>query len=430
MRVSKRLTVALVGALAVLVLGAVSALAAAPHASGPPLPTTDRFYTHSGSLKHIAPGTVLRTRTIALAGTTGSEPMSATQVLYRTTGELGQPTVTVATIIRPTSQVGKTKILSYQTAYDALGAQCDPSYTLQGGNPSDSLGSAEEQIILGYVRAGDTVVVPDYEGERLDWIAGQESGYGTLDGIRAAERLLKVPAASTPVGMIGYSGGSDATEFASELAPTYSPKLDIVGVAEGGIPVDLFHNTTYVNGSPVWSGTIPAVLVSLARAFYVNLAPYLSAYGVRVANQVKHECIASFLGVYPGLTYQKLLKPKYHDVFKIPAFVKFTDPLIMSRTGTPKGPLFIGVGNSDGTGDGVMVTKDDEALAHTYCKRGTSVQFNDYKGDDHTQAAVPFEAGAAAFLAARLDGKPVPDGCNSIGAGNSLAPLPVPRLAP
>jgi len=429
MRVRRRLTGATVGALTVLVLGAVSALAATA-ASGPTFPTRDPFYSYSGSLKHIAPGTVLRTRTIALAGATGSAPKSATEVLYRTTGELGQPTVTVATIIRPTSQTGPTKILSYQTAYDALGAQCDPSYTLQAGSPSYSLSTAEEQVFLAYVSAGDTVVVPDYEGERLDWIAGQESGYGTLDGLRAAERVLHVPPASTPVGMIGYSGGSVATEFASELAHAYAPKLDIVGVAEGGIPVDLFHNTAYVNGSPVWSGTIPATLVSLARAFHVNFTPYLSAYGVRVTDKVKHECITSFLGAYPGLTYQKLLKSRYHDIFKIPPFVKFTDHLIMSRTGTPKGPLFMGVGDSDGTGDGVMVTKDDEALAHTYCKRGISVEFNAYKGDDHTQAAVPFEEGAATFLGDRLDGKPVPDNCSSVGVGNSLAPLPVPRTGP
>ncbi len=50
--------------------------------------------------------------------------------------------------------------------------------------------------------------------------------------------------------MVGYSGGSIATEFASELAPKYAPELNIVGVAEGGIPVDFAHNLTYINGSP------------------------------------------------------------------------------------------------------------------------------------------------------------------------------------
>ena len=72
--------------------------------------------------------------------------------------------------------------------------------------------------------------------------------------------------------------------------------------------------------------------------------------------------------------------------------------LIMSRTGTPKGPLFLANGNSDGTGDGVMVAKDVQALAHTYCQRGVSVQFHEYKGLDHGQSFAPFSAGALAFL--------------------------------
>jgi hypothetical protein len=409
-------------ALIALVLSELSATAAA----APRFPTRDPFYSYSRSLQHFAPGTVLRTRTIALTGATGSQPRTATQVLYRTTGELGQPTVTVATIIRPQVHPGPTKILSYQTAYDALGAQCDPSYTLRGGNPSNSISKSEEQVILAYVAAGDTVVVPDYEGVRLDWIAGQESGYGTLDGIRATEKVLHARAKSTRVAMIGYSGGSVATEFASELAHAYAPKLHIVGVAEGGIPVDLFHNVRYINGSAGWSGVIPATLVALARSFRIDVTEFLSGYGRRVANQVKHECIGNFFGAYPGLTYQKLLRRKHRDIFKIPTLVKAIDLLIMSRSGTPKGPLFIGVGDADGRGDGVMVTKDDEALAHTYCKRGVSVDFNVYTGDAHSQAAVPFELGAARFLTDRLQGKRVPNNCSSVKAGNSLAPLPVP----
>jgi hypothetical protein len=429
MKLGTWLTVALACAATILAVGAVSALGASSAAGGPQLPSNDPFYAYHHPLAHIAPGTVLKMRTIPLAGTSAGEPTVATQVLYRTTGELGQPTVTVATIIRPLSS-GPTKILSYQTAYDALGDQCDPSYTMQQGSQPYSLGSEEAGVILSYVRAGDTAVVSDYEGEHLDWVAGQESGYGTLDAIRAAEHVLHVRTAKTPVAMIGYSGGSVATEFASELAPTYSPKLHIVGVAEGGIPVDLFHNTQYINGSPSWSATIPAVLVALSRAFHVSLRPYLSPYGLQVTSQVSHECITSFLGAYPGLTYQMLLKPKFHDIYKIPAFVSQVDHMIMSRSGTPKGPLFIAVGDADGTGDQVMVTRDDEALAHTYCKRGVSVQFNVYTGDNHNQAGIKFETSVPAFLAARLSGKSVPDGCSSIGRGNSIAPLPVPRHAP
>jgi hypothetical protein len=293
---------------------------------------------------------------------------------------------------------------------------------LQGGNASYSTAQAEEQIILGYVAAGDTVVVPDYEGEALAWGSGLESGYGTLDGVRAAERSLRLPAGSTPVGMIGYSGGSIATDFAAELAPQYAHELDIVGTAMGGVPVDFFHNLSYINGSSDWSGVIPAVIVGLSRGFGENFAPYLSPYGLHVTDQVKDQCINNFLGAYPGLTIQKLLGARYQNVLSVIPFVDIMNRLIMSRTGTPAGPLLIGVGNADGIGDGVMVAADDEALAHTYCGRGVSVTFKEYRGDTHTNAAVPFEGDAAQFLTTRLNGGAVSNGCASIGAGNSLAP--------
>ena len=198
------------GGIAIVIVVAVTA-AGSSAAASPTLPSSDPFYSYSGPLGQIAPGTVLRQRTVTIAESGNGTPISATQVLYRTTGQLGQPTATVATILRSATQPLVTKLVSYQTAYDALGSQCDPSYTLQGGNSSYATAQDEEQIIVGYLSAGDTVVVPDYEGVRLDWAAGQESGYGTLDGIRAAENLLSLPQASTPVGMVGYSGGSIAT---------------------------------------------------------------------------------------------------------------------------------------------------------------------------------------------------------------------------
>jgi Secretory lipase len=170
--------------------------------------------------------------------------------------------------------------------------------------------------------------------------------------------------------------------------------------------------------------------VSLGRAFGVSFTKYLSAYGLQVTNQVKDECINNFVGTYPGLTYQKLLKPQYQDIYQNQDVVRINDELIMTRTGTPRGPLFIGVGDADGTGDGVMVTKDDEGLAHTYCERGVSVEFHIYSGDDHTNAAIPFEAGALTFLTDRLNGVPVQNGCSSVGAGNALTPLPIPPNPP
>jgi acetyl esterase/lipase len=407
----------------------IAASAAGAASSAPPLPTSDPFYSYSGSLAATAPGTILKQRPVTLVDSGQGIPVTAIQVLYRTTGQLGQPTATVATILEPATGTAAPKLVSYQMAYDALGAQCDPSWTMRGGMPAGgTTNTDEEQFALGLVASGDIVVVPDYEGTHLDWAAGQESGYNTLDAIRAADNALKLPP-STPTAMVGYSGGSIATEFASELATRYAPELKFVGVAEGGIPVDFEHNLSYINGSPSWSGVIPAVLVSLGRAFGLDLKPYLSAYGFKLTKQVGDECINNFIGAWPHLRVQQLLKPAFQNPYTIPAVVRIDNELIMSRTGTPTEPLLMGVGDADGTGDGVMVTNDVRELAHTYCQRGVSVELHVYNGDDHTNAAIAFLPTAGAWMSERLNGVPAQNGCGSIAAGNALTPLaPAPEL--
>lgn len=395
--------------------------------AAPVLPSQDPFYAYTGStpLSRVAPGTVLKERSVSLELESLTVPVRTEQVLYRTTGELGQPTVTVTTIIRPLASLG-TKIVAYQNAYDALGSQCDPSYTLQGGNNADTTGQEEEAAIAAYVVAGDTVTVPDYEGENLEWGAGQESGYGTLDAIRATENYLGAPA-GTKVGMLGYSGGSIATEWAAELAPSYAPALHIVGTAIGGVPVHYAHVLNYINGDDTWSGIMPAFLISLPHAFGVDITPYLSAYGKELMSQVAGKCIADFASAYPGLTFSQLMAPQYSSPDQIPAFVHIINHLIMGTTpGHPAEPMLIGVGNYDGTGDGIMIAGDEQELAYEYCQRGVPVTFQEYPGLPHADAAVPWEAAALTFLTGRLAGLPAPDGCASISPGNSLAPLPGP----
>jgi hypothetical protein len=392
-------------------------LPARPSPSVLAAPTADPFYRWSGPLAQT-PGTILRTRTIPFAAAAATTPVRAAQLLYVTTDELGHRTVSVATVLQPLDKAAPAAsgLVSYQAAYDALGARCDPSYTLRAGTPSAP--------IMAYLAAGDTVVTADYEGEDLAEGAGQQYGYETLDAIRAAEKWLRVPEASTPVGMVGYSGGSIATEFASELAQGYTPNLDIVGVAEGGLPVDPLRNLAYVDrpGSP-WTWVIPVHLEGAARAFHLrDLNQYLATAGIAAIGTNQTQCA----GHFTGLTTAQLLKPRYQDIEKVAVFARIFDHLIMSRTGTPRAPLFIGNGRSDPTGDGVMVTEDVEELAYTYCQRGVPVELHIYDGLDHQQTGPPFLDQAQVFLTQRFAHRPVQNGCGEIGPGDSIAPVPVP----
>jgi Secretory lipase len=162
----------------------------------PTLPNADPFYSYPGDLAGLPPGTVLKSRAISLNILAQGPRVEASQVLYRTTDELGQPAATVATVMEPWGATRPTGIVSYQDPYDGLGPQCDPSYNLRAGvTPVDPV--VTPKVIGEYLTAGFTVVVPDYEEEQFANDAGQEEGYATLDGIRAAEHHLGTPGAST-----------------------------------------------------------------------------------------------------------------------------------------------------------------------------------------------------------------------------------------
>ena len=47
---------------------------------------------------------------------------------------------------------------------------------------------------------------------------------------------------------------------------------------------------------------MPMAIIGVARAFNIDLTPYLSAYGVEVYNELKKASITDVLGQYPGLT--------------------------------------------------------------------------------------------------------------------------------
>lgn len=405
--------------MASVVAGAGTALAQ-PEPSTP-LPSMDPFYDAEASQADSAAGAVLRTRPAPYGSPQVSTPITSTQVLYRTTDQQGEAASTVATVLRPLTP-GPPKIMSFHTAYDGLGSECDPSYTLSGHGDSTTA-SIEQAVITGYLAAGYTVVVPDYEGRDLEWTIGRQSGYAALDGIRAAETVLALPS-STPVGLIGYSGGSVPTQWGAEVAPQYAPELNIVGAAAGGLPVDLAHNLLYVSGSHDWAGVIPALIVAYQRTYGIDTDAFLSDKGEQIVGAVESNCINAFASQYPGLTDAEMMAPPYTSLLEVPEVVAAIDDNIMGNAGTPAVPMLLGVGNSDGTGDSVMVTKDVEGLARDYCDRGVAVTYAEYAGRSHSEAFAPFQAQAAQFLTARFNGAPTESNCATVGTGNALTPTP------
>jgi Secretory lipase len=405
-------------------------------------PERDPFYTYQGAtpLANIAPGTVLKTRVLSYHVAGLPTPVSAVQLLYRSTGELGQPTVNVTSVLQPALRSWPPTVLSYQSFYDSLSVRDEPSFAISGGLTLGGLiPNVESALIVPALLAGETVVVPDTEGENADFGAGPEYGMNTLDSLRAS---LSSPATglggTRKIGLIGYSGGAIATEWAAEVAPSYAPDVNsrLIGAAFGGTLVDPAHNLSYVEGSTIWAGVIPMALTGTTRASNVDITPYLSEYGLQLYNKLQRASIVEVLGAYPGLTWAQLTKPQYQTPESVPQFVQIANQLIMGSRGTPTVPLFIGQGAGGelegtpgdkpgiGPGDGVMIAGDVRSLAREYCNSGVRVQYMQYEALSHAPAAVQWVPEAAAWLTGRFAGLPAPQDCAQIAPGNSLAPIP------
>ncbi|MEU6883071.1 lipase family protein [Streptomyces sp. NPDC046712] len=401
---------------------------------------SDAFYTYDGSepLSSFAPGAVLKTRTLQYHLIGIPTPLKAVQLLYRTTDAQGRPAANVTTVVRSLTGDGS-KAVSYQSFYDSLNPEDGPSRAIAGDVSLGGLIPNVEAIFIAPLLAqGYDVVIPDTEGQRANFAAGPEYGTNTLDSIRAATRSAETGLNSdTAFGLIGYSGGAIATNWAAALAPSYAPDVNrkLVGYAEGGLLVAPAHNLKYVDGSLAWSGVIPMAVIGASRSYDIDLRPYLSGYGLEVYKELEQGSIIDALGHYPGLTWKKMAKPEYADPNSIPAFLEAVNKLNLGSAATPTIPGFIAQGNAGvlegtfshhpgiGTGDGVMVAGDVRTLARQYCATGDqAVKYSQYGLLSHLGAPVVWAPHALGWLNDRFAGRTAPSDCGRIPAGNSLAP--------
>jgi hypothetical protein len=431
--------VALIGLLFALAVQATAARAA----TAPPPPAKEQFYRYTGStpLSAIAPGTVLKTRTIDWHVAGISLPVTVNQLLYRSTTVLGKPTVNVTSVLLPPAPSSTPHLVAYNSFYDSTTSADDPSYSFYGApyDEGKELTTIETGDISALLLSGDTVSVADTEGEQADFAVGPEYGMLTLDGIRAAlASPLDDLTSSTPVALMGYSGGAIATCCAAQMAPQYAPDINslLVGATMGGVLIEPDHNLHYVEGSSTWAGVMPMALVGITRSYHINITPYLTPYGKQVAKALKAASINDAEDDYPDITWSQIAKAKYPEPETIPVFVNVANKLILGHDALPTVPLQIFQGDQgelDGTpndqpgigpGDGVMIAGDVRSYALEACAAGDPVDYTETPLT-HETTEPGWSAAALTWLATRFAGVTALSDCSTIAPGNPLNPVTV-----
>jgi hypothetical protein len=393
MAARRRVVITLLTALLVTA-GLATPATAAPW---PPHPDRDPFYVQPNPMPDVAPGAVLDARPTTIRALAIPVPVRAWQVKYLSTDTKGTPKANIATVIQP--RVHQRKLVSYQTAYDGLDADCAPSYAFATGiNPP----AYEEAAMLPLLLAGYTVVSADYEGPDYQWAAGVNSGHGVLDGIRAAESLTGL-GPSTPTALWGYSGGALASQWANELAAEYAPELNIVGVAAGGVPADIEAIARAIDGTAL-SGVYFGATVGLSRAYpEIDVDSLLNDKGKAAFETLGHQCIAEFTVRFAFQHMRDYVTVP--ELLDVPAVRRVIAENTMGQR-VPSAPTYI----YQGTNDELAITPPVDALVQTYCGMGATVQYVKILGEHITTAGTGVP-GALAYVQARLNGSPAPSSC-------------------
>jgi Secretory lipase len=375
-------------------------------------PTNDPFYAAPADLAAQAPGSVIRSRRVRLRHFAYNFPYRAYQVLYRTADRAGTPMATAATIVLPrNAPATDRKLVSYQMAYDGLSPACRPSYSLQTG--AVVLQNTEEVSLGILLEHGWTVVTSDYEGSHDDWGVAATSAHGVLDGIRAAEAFgpAGLDGPRTKVGIMGYSGGGNATAWANEAAATYAPELNIVGSVQGGVAPDLDHLVRTFDGG-IYAGIALAGIAGVTGAYpELDFERHLNRSGRKVFKELRSRpgsCIGAFVLRWAGVRFDSLTStPGLLDTPELQA-VAAEQGLGKQIPSTPTMWLHTTVDEMDSY-------RLVRSLAGRYCRAGTPVRFVSTNMVEHLMqfSWMPFMG--SDWLAARFKGTPPRTDCAKIG---------------
>jgi hypothetical protein len=420
-------------ALSPLVVLWLPTVAVAAPAGPYPTPDQDPFYAVPANIDSFANGALLDARSEQAVQVAAPIFADAWQLKYKTIDQHGNPSAFVTTVLVPQTPWaggGARPLIAYQVAIDALSTKCNPSYILRYGAGCSSAGQnvlnsnavTETANIVQAVQQGYAVEVPDWEGPTSEWIGDVGAARGVLDGIRAVMQL--VPAGidpSAPVGLIGYSGGALATNWALQTQPAYAPELRFVGAALGGTPASLHVSINAFAADSFGRGAIPLLIAGLERSYpQWHIEQYLSADGVKAVAASQDDCLLDALFANNGVdaaTYEAY-RGAIFDNPKLTTLMTSISPLgypVVSRT-----PILF----YHAEHDQFALIAEMQQLAARICREGVPVSVKTAPDGDHISYVTTGFPIALQYLTDRFRGVVPPNDCQaqadaSVGVGTN-----------
>ena len=338
-------------------------------------------------------------------------------VAYVSTDAQGKPDVVTGTVIVPTAPwpgPGPRPVVDYAVGTQGIGPSCAPS-KLFGTNSEYESVNIDATVAKGYA-----VVATDYQWSGTTdtppatYVAGLSEGHAVLDMARVGAQIPGSGLSfSAPTVVWGYSQGGGAATWAGQLWPSYQPKVDLVGVAAGGVPGNLIQVGESLDGG-AFAGLAGIAIIGMANAYPdLPFTSLLNTTGKQLVAKLDTACVAGDIIDGAGMRISQVTSGSLtlQQVLKLG---NWQADLLQNSPGQPGATIDVPTFMYRGDVDEIIPTSVEDQVYATLCSDGTVIQSATFPGE---HALTLFEAQGAAltFIAQRLAGDQPTNSCTTNG---------------
>lgn len=355
----------------------------------------------ASEIRNARPGGIIRIWPLEGGSDLGAK---AYRVLYRSTGLHGEPIPVTAAIIFPDgpAPAGGRPVVAWAHPTTGIAMRCAPTLL-----PGVQVQGIDEMLRRGYV-----VVATDYPGLGTPgvhpYLIGNSEAYSVLDSVRAARELPDAKAQKR-FAVWGHSQGGHAALFTGQLAASYAPELELVGVAAAAPATylaDLFEADRQTESGLTLTSM---ALLSWSKLYQLPTQTIVDPGAMAAYERVANDCLENLPQM---LQLEQDARPLMRgflksDPTRIPEWRKLMDDNTPGQTAVGA-PVFI----AQGTADTTVPPPVTRRFAEHLCRAGATVTFRTYPGTSHVFIARDSSFDAVTWISHRFAGQAASSNCS------------------
>lgn len=319
----------------------------------------------------------------------GREPDrgSVSRILYTTRDARNRAAVGSAMVIVPDDPPpGPRPVLIWNHGTTGVARGCAPSLA-DGTATKWAIPALERMLARGWV-----VVAPDYSGQGapgdFPYLIGTGEARSALDAVLAAGEIDDLVLSPETV-VWGHSQGGHAALWTTQLAPEYTPGIDVLGTAAfapAADPLELARELTSGDAGAMLTVLVSWVLVPYADTYPdVELTDYVATGARSIVREMTQRCLSE-----PGVMVSALAALGLSEDSPFDTGNLTTGPLGRRlQENVPTGPWNTPIFVAWGSRDEVIPTSAQRSLVADLCAQGERVRAVPVPGRGHQDILQP-----------------------------------------